>query len=594
MDYIVRLENVTFTYLHRKTPVLKDINLEIRPGEFVSLIGPLGAGKSTLLYTMNGVIPHHFPGKLEGKVLVEGLNTKEHTIVDLAKHVGLVVEDPQIQIFNITVEDDVAFGPINLNLPEDEITERVEYALDVLRLKELRDRHPRELSGGQQQRVALAGALAMRPKLIALDEPISMLDPIGKNEVLSAIRELNRKYGIACIISESGSDIEQVIELSTRVLVMDNGKIILDSDVHEALKDELLQELGVGLPQVSYLFLALKKKYNLDVRTPATVEEAVEALVDLIEKRKLKIKKEAIEAFAKYTSSGDKEVGKEGESKSSGKPERKPILIASNIWFTYPGGVTAVKGVSLKLYEGELVALIGQNGSGKSTLALTLAGAYTPTNHDSVILVNGEDIKKMPLHKRIRYVNYVFQNPDNQLFSARVWDEIIFALKMVGEKPEVIKKIGKEAIEIFGLSDIKNRQIVDLTKDKKTLVAIASVYVLQPKVMIIDEPTGGLDRKSATQLMRHLVEMKNRGHSVVIITHDMRLVHEFADRVIVMHEGKILLDGKPGDVFSQFDVLRRAFIVPPQISRVAAALKDYGVPPTIYKVEEMLKLLEGG
>ena len=165
---------------------------------------------------------------------------------------------------------------------------------------------------------------------------------------------------------------------------------------------------------------------------------------------------------------------------------------------------------------------------------------------------------------------------------------------MVGEKPEVIKKIGKEVIEIFGLSDIKNRQIVDLTKDKKTLVAIASVYVLQPKVMIIDEPTGGLDRKSATQLMRHLVEMKNRGHSVVIITHDMRLVYEFADRVIVMHEGKILLDGKPGDVFSQFDVLKRAFIVPPQISRVAAALKDYGVPPTIYKVEEMLELLEGG
>ncbi|MGQ4833664.1 MAG: ABC transporter ATP-binding protein [Candidatus Asgardarchaeia archaeon] len=586
MNPIIKLENVSFTYLHRKNPVLKNVSLEINPGEFVSLIGPLGAGKSTLLYTLNGVIPHHFPGKLEGKVLVDGLDTRKHSIVDLARHVGLVVEDPQIQIFNITVEDDVAFGPINLNLPEEEIGERVEYALEVLRLKELRKRHPRELSGGQQQRVALAGVLAMRPKLIALDEPISMLDPIGKSEVLAAIKELNQKYGIACLISESGSDIEQVIELATRVVVINDGQIILDSEVHEALKDELLQELGVGLPQVVKLFLKIKQKYNLDIKVPAKVDEAIELLRKLITEGKLKIKKELSEDTVKNANESSK------STKNQGKPNKEPVLIASNLWYTYPGGVTALKGVSLKLYPGELTALIGQNGSGKSTLALTLAGAYMPTNHDSLIMVNGINIRKMPLQQRIKYVNYVFQNPDNQLFSARVWDEISFALKMIGESADVIKKRTEEALKIFGLENIRKRQIVDLTKDKKTLVAIASVYVLKPKVMIIDEPTGGLDRKSATALMQHLVEMKKQGNSVVIITHDMRLVYEFADRVIVMHDGKILLDGKPGSVFSQFEILKKAFIVPPQISRVAAALHEFGVPPTVYRVDELFNYFE--
>ena len=587
METIIDVKNVTFTYLHRRNPALKNINFQIKEGEFISLIGPLGAGKSTLLYALNGVVPNHFTGKLEGDVLVKGKNTREHKIVDLANDVTLVVEDPQIQIFNLTVEDDVAFGPINLKLPADEIEKRVNYALKALRLDELRKSHPRELSGGQQQRVALAGALAMRPSLIALDEPISMLDPIGKREVLDAISDLNKKYGIACIISESGSDIESVINMSTRVLVMDKSELILDGDVHEALKDDLFDRLGVGLPQVANLFLKMRQKFNLDISTPATIDEAIDVLQRLIDEKKIKIKKE----LAELQSLNNK--GQKLNVKNLHKG-REPILVASNVWYQYPNGTVALKGVGLKLYPGELVAFIGQNGSGKSTLALTLAGAMKPTNNDSLIMIGGQEISKIPHNKRITLINYVFQNPDNQLFSSKVLEEISFALKMIGKTKKDINEATKQVMEELGLTGIENKLIINLTKDLKTLVALASVYVLKPKILLVDEPTGGLDRKTASKLMEVFVRLKKAGNSIAIITHDMRLVYEFADRVIVLHNGRILLDGPTGSVFANHEILRRAFIVPPQMSRLAAAFSKYGISPTTYLVDEMLKYMEGG
>ena len=588
METIIDVKNVTFTYLHRKNPALRNISFQIKQGEFVSLIGPLGAGKSTLLYALNGVVPNHFPGRLDGDVFVKGKNTRKHSIVELANDVALVVEDPQVQIFNLTVEDDVAFGPINLKVPAEEIDERVNYALKALRLEELRKRHPREFSGGQQQRVALAGALAMRPSLIALDEPISMLDPIGKREVLDAISALNKKYGIACIISESGSDIESVINMSTRVLVMDNGELILDGEVHEALKDDLLDRLGVGLPQVASLFLRMKQKFNLDVSTPSTIDEAVEALQKLVDEKKVKIKKE----LANIQNSNNQNNSLPNVKNMH--KDKKPILVASNIWYQYPNGTVALKGVGLKLYPGELVAFIGQNGSGKSTLALTLAGAMKPMNNDSLITIEGQEISRIPHNKRITMINYVFQNPDNQLFSSRVLEEISFALKMIGKSKKDVDEIAKQVMEELGLTGIENRLIINLTKDLKTLVALASVYVLKPKILIVDEPTGGLDRKTASKLMEVFVRLKNAGNSIVIITHDMRLVYEFADRVVVLHNGRILLDGPTGSVFANHEILRRAFIVPPQISRLAAAFKKYGIQPTTYLVDEMLNYMERG
>lgn len=584
MSVIVELKDVTFTYMHSNVPALKNINLKIREGEFIAVIGPLGAGKTTLLRLLNGLIPRLFPGKLEGEISVCGLDPREYEIAEMAKYVGLVLDDPSKQIFNLTVEDDVAFGPINKGLPIDEVIKRTRYAIDVLRLKGLERRHPKELSGGQQQRLALAGVLALRPKIIALDEPISMLDPIGKYEVLEAIKELNRKYGVACIITESGADLEEVISLATRVIVMDKGKILLDDKPAKILESNLLEELGVGMPQVAELFIKLSRKFGIKLPIPVSVEEAVEYLLKYIKDGKITLKK-----TEKKTK---KKVVKNTSMTEEKKHTKNPVLTAINIWYTYPNGVTALKGVSLQLYEGEMVGLIGQNGSGKTTLALNLVGALKPTNPDAKIIIYGKDIREMDDIERIQLINYVFQNPDNQLFSTKVLDEIMFALKMIGMSEKEIERRINEAIDILGLREHINKHIIDLTKDLKTLTALASIYVLKPKILIVDEPTGGLDRKSSHKLMRTLVSLKNKGHTIVIITHDMRLVYEYCDRVIVMRDGEILLDGTPRQVFSKIEILRQTFIKPPQIMELTHDLSKYGFSLNAYTVDEVLELLE--
>lgn len=580
-DVIIEVNNLSFIYLHRKNPVIKNINLKIREGEFIAIIGPLGAGKTTLLRSFNGVIPYYFPGKLQGDVIVNRtMNTRKNDILKLSRYVGMVLDDPSTQIFNLTVEDDVAFGPINIGLPFDEIERRTKYAIDILRLNGLEKKHPKELSGGQQQRVALAGALAMRPQLIVLDEPISMLDPIGKREVLESIKELNRKYNIACVIAESGSDLEEVITLTNRAIIMNDGQILFDGSPSDALATGYLEELGIGVPQVAELFKKISVRLGEKLRIPVSIEEAADAIRTLIKQGKIQINKEKVTEHIELFK--EELVAKEYK-------EQEPIVIADKIWFTYPNGTVALKGINLMINKGELVAFIGQNGSGKSTLALNLAGALKPTNNDATIIVDGIDVVRTDTTKLITHINYVFQNPDVQLFSKNVYEEIIFALRMKGYSPSKIKERAQEVIDMLGITFTK-KQIFDLTKDVKTLVALASVLVLKPSVLIVDEPTSGLDRKSSIALMEIFKELRNRGHTIVIITHDMKLVYENCDRVVVMNDGQILLDGTPRQVFSQVDILKSAYIKPPQITQLAYALTEYGIPTTVYMVDEFLNL----
>lgn len=586
MSTLVKLENVYFTYLHNKEPSLQNINLEIKEGELVALMGPLGAGKTTLLRLISGVIPQFFPGILKGSISVCGLDPREHDATELVECVGLVLDDPSRQIYNLTVEDDIAFGPMNMGLTVSEISDRVSHAMRVLRLTGLEKRHPKELSGGQQQRVALAGVLALKPRIIALDEPMSMLDPIGKYEVLEAIRELN-KQGIACLIAESGSTLEEVLSLATRVIVMDKGRIIFDGDPHRVAETGILEELGVGLPQITELFIEFSKISNDKLPLPISIEETLDHMVRFIKENRIKVRGNNVR---------DKEYGRRSLEDKANKEasSRKVVLEATNIWYTYPNGVTALKGISLQLHENELVGLIGQNGSGKSTLALVLAGALKPANKDAKIIVNGKDVNKMDLLERIRLINYVFQNPDNQLFSAIVHDEIAFALKMLGYNFDDIKKTTEEIINQLGLENYVKELVINLTRDLKTLTAIASVLVLKPKILIIDEPTGGLDRKGSKKLMDILKSLARRGHTIVIITHDMRNVYEYCDRVIVMHDGRILLDGTPKKVFSKVDILKRTYIRPPQIAELVYYLNSlgYDIPSDIYLVSEMINAIE--
>jgi energy-coupling factor transporter ATP-binding protein EcfA2 len=573
---LIEFRDVTFTHLHKKNPALNDINLAIDEKEFIALLGPLGAGKSTLLYSLNGVVPHLLPGHLKGDILVDGKNTKDHDVAELVTSVGLVIDDPTVQVFNLTVIDDVEFGPLNVGVALEEIPARSEYSLSASRLKGLETRHPKELSGGQQQALSLAGVLAMRPKVLGLDEPISMLDPIGKNMMLQAVRDINEKFEATCIIAESGADLEDVMNLVDRVIVMDEGRILAQGDPRVAVKDGLLEKVGVGMPQVSLLFRELKKKVP-GIEIPARFDDAIALLSGYLDKGVIKVRKH-----------------RAVKGPSTDVAKAKPYVNVENLTFIYPGGVKALDNVNFQLRQGEFTGIIGQNGSGKSTLAQCIVGVYKPSNPDAEIRVDDVDVVRSSIKEIVTKVNYVFQNPDCMLFSKDVNEEVGFGLRMLEYPKEKINDIVDETLRLLGLQEHKGTLINDLPRYLRTLVGLASVLVLRPNILIIDEPTNGLDRRESLRLLNYLRELQGKGLTFAIITHDMKLVSEFCDRVVVMNEGRILLDGKPAEVFSSQNQLRQASLKPPQIAQLAQAVESYGLSAATLSVDDFMDQLEAG
>lgn len=573
---LIEFRDVTFTHLHKKNPALNGINLTIDEKEFVALLGPLGAGKSTLLYSLNGVVPHLLPGHLKGDILVDGKNTKDHDVAELVTTVGLVIDDPTVQVFNLTVIDDVEFGPLNVGVSLEEIPARSEYSLSASRLKGLETRHPKELSGGQQQALSLAGVLAMRPKVLGLDEPISMLDPIGKNMMLQAVRDINEKFGATCIIAESGADLEDVMNLVDRVIVMDEGRILAQGDPRVAVDDGLLEKVGVGMPQVSLLFRELKKKVP-DIEIPARLDDAISLLSSCLDKGIIKVRK-----------------SRATKAQSADMAKSEPYVDVKNLTFIYPGAVKALDDVSFQLRQGELTGIIGQNGSGKSTLAQCVVGVYKPSSPDAKIRVDDVDVVKSSIKEIVTKVNYVFQNPDYMLFSKDVNEEVSFGLRMLEYPKEKINDIVDETLKLLGLKEYKETLINDLPRYLRTLVGLASVLVLRPNILIIDEPTNGLDRRESLRLLKYLRELQGKGLTFAIITHDMKLVSEFCDRVVVMNEGRILLDGKPAEVFSSQDQLREASLKPPQIAQLAQALASHGLSAATLSIDGFMEQLDVG
>jgi len=533
---VVEVENLKLTYDGVRR-VLDDVSFEISKGEFVVILGKLGSGKTSLLRVLSGLIPHIYHGKVEGKVSVCGKNIVEIGAEGLVGCVGLVIDDPSKQIFNLTVEDDVAFGPLNMGLSEEEVLERTRAAIEALGLVGLEKRNPKELSGGQQQRVALAGVFALRPKLLLLDEPISMLDPIGKMEVLRSLRKLNRDYGVSCIISESGNDLEEIVEIASRIIVLDKGKIIADGGPEDVLSKNIIEKLDFEEPFRIKLFSRIRKmSMNLeDIVKNTSISD------DL--------------SLSETTMYGKKEV-----------------LNVENVEYAYPNGVLALKDISLNVYEGEMLGIIGQNGSGKTTLALVMAGVLVPQK--GKVHVFGRSITEYSLKERIRLVNYVFQNPDNQLFSETVEEEVAFALKMLKYPPNIISQKVTEALRVFGLEKYRKKPISELTKDIKALTSIASVYVLEPKILIVDEPTNGLDFPSTLRIMRILKELTLKGKSVIVISHNMKLIHRFCDRLVVIHNGQVFQQGIPNEVFKNVSVLKKISIKPPPIFEIAYELSE--------------------
>jgi len=573
----IEFKDFSFRYIHQKGQALEGITLDIEGGSVIGILGPAGAGKSTWVKALNGLVPSVDVGYQDGDVIVEGLNTREHEVNEMAHHVSVVLQNPEVQIFMTRVRDDIAFGPANLGVPREQVFDRVQKALEDTELESMADRNPNELSGGEQQALAIAGALAMQPSIMAFDEPISMLDPLGKEHVMKVIRRLTEVRNTTSITTESGADIESIAEVVDELLLFDEGKFILRGTPSEVLASDEVEKAGVGRPQVTDLILTLNHRGHQFDSIPITLEGAYQVVRDKL----LSLGIAKIERPPDYPLKKDIEFG-------------DTILSVENLHHWYNEKVHALKGVSFNIQEGHILGIIGQNGSGKTTLARHLVGLLKPTNDDAKLIVKGQNIVDMKIDKIIKMVNYVFQNPDDQLFAETIWDEVEFAPKMMELDEEETKKLTEEALEVFDLTKFRKRYVLGLDEDLKTYLAITSILPLKPEIIFIDEPTTGLDTRGEAKMMESLNHLRDeQGKTIIIITHNMKTIGNYCDRVLVMSNGELTMDGPTREIFTQNAKLLEADILPPQITRLGQLLADeFQCPRDILTVQEFVATLD--
>lgn len=553
-------------------PILRGVSFEVGRGESVVLLGRVGSGKTTLCMALNGLVPHVTGGVFRGDVRVLGLNTKEHAVADMARGVGLVFQDPESQLVQMRVEDEIAFGLENLGVDPAEMAERVTWALAAVGLSEYRERSPLLLSGGEKQRVAIAAMLAMQPRVLVLDEPTASLDPAGKIAVFKVLQELRQRHDITIFMATQ--ELERIARFADRVLVLHDGRIALDGPPAEVLAHVAkLQEMGVGVPQVIELGHILSKRTH---RRYHFVNNA-EAYTELRKRaRKYKMRKKARRPEVR-------------NANVLSVPRVDPLGEAHQITFehvsyTYDDGHVALRDVNLVVHPGDFVALLGPNGAGKTTLARHFNGLAQPT--EGRVRVEHQDTHTTSVAKLARLVGYVFQNPDHQIFSPTVEEEIAFGPRMQELPPAIVAHRVAEALDRFRLSPYAGTPPALLGFGQRRQVALAAIIAMQPKVLILDEPTGGLDWRSQQELMSVLTAFNALGHTVVLITHDMRLVAEYTARSVVLSGGQVLFDGPTRELFRRGDVLAQAQLALPAVTRLARRLRAAGMPPDVLTCSE--------
>jgi energy-coupling factor transport system ATP-binding protein len=558
MGVAVSIEDLTFTYQGGERPALQNIRGQIADGAFIIVMGHGGAGKSTLCCALNALVPRFFRGEYQGRVLVKGKEVAQHKVAEMSYLVGLVLQDFEAQLFSTNVELEMAFGPENHCLPREEIERRIQRYLAFVGLEKLRQREPASLSGGQKQRLAIGSLLALEPKILVMDEPTTDLDPKGREEVLSVANTIREEGRMLLIVDHE----PEIAASGDQVWLMHDGRVVAQGSPVEILVDApLLESCGIKAPPTVELFDSLGWPGK-----PITVEAAVA----LIQRHNLAQRRER-----KVTAI------------PSGPAEGSPILRAEGLRYIYPTHhIEALRGIEVSVREGEFIAILGQNGSGKTTLAKHFNGLLKPAS--GRMLVRGKPTTEYSHRELARLVGYVFQNPDHQIFAKTVREEVGFGLKVLGENSNTIEKRMTDALEIVGLQGYEQRVPFTLTKGERQRVAVASVLAAQPQVIILDEPTTGLDYRHQRNTMEVLKGLNRSGHTVIVITHSMWVAAEYADRTIVLKDGSILLDGPTRAIFANEARLAEASLCPSSLLRLSNWLGTEALT-----VGEMVKELKG-
>lgn len=577
----ITLAGVSFWYRSAAVEALREVSLEVAERELLGIIGASGAGKSTLALVMSGQIPAFVEGRLEGEVLIRGRSIRGVRSADLASIVGIVYQDPESQLYGLTVEEELVVGLENRNVAPDEIRERVAWALDVVGLPpSILERSPYALSGGEKQRVVIAGVLALRPSILVLDEPTSALDPRGKTELYELLARLCRE-GVTIVIVEH--DLERLVRHADRIVLMHEGRVrAVGSPRAVVATQQALESVTIRVPQVSRLAARL----DLPGPVPLTVEEAEDQLRDNPAIRRPPV----VRAGGPGSESHGAALNARalGTRPSSGVDRsRRCVVELDGVHHRYDDGTEALRGVSLQIDSGEFVALLGPNGSGKTTLARHLNGLLRPTS--GRVLVDGRDTRAHTTAELARSVGYLSQNPNHQLIERTVEAEIAVAPRALGLPPGEVRRRVDEAIELLGLEPYRSEHPLLTTLDVKQRVAIASLVALDPAILVLDEPTTALDAAERTRVLELAKRLHERGRGIVLLTHEMDLVAEYCSRAIVLSGGQVRFDGPPVELFGDRDALADASLEPPQVAVLASRL---GVSPPWLNVDQAADALQ--
>jgi len=539
---ILQFEKVSYRYPGADAWAIHDLDLTIRPDESVLVAGASGSGKSTFCRASIGLVPHFHQGQLTGRVLLDGLDTRQHPVYQLFRHAGLVFQNPDAQLFNHTVEAELAYGLESLGLSPIDIEERLAWAQELLGLSSLTKRVPHTLSGGEKQRVALGAILALRPSVLLLDEPFTHLDPKGAEQLRNTLRTI-RSEGIAMIIVEHR--LHEIITDVDRLIVLHQGEKRSDGSPHQVLSGDI-STYGLNLPPLVRLFRALGWG-----KTPFTVEEA------LGEIRSNHLSPNVVLDFQEKNSSLAR----------SHPSILCPVVEAEDLWFGYKGN-SVLRGVHLNLDRGECVALIGPNGAGKTTLVKHLNGLLKPDRGSLRIL--GYDTRRTSVSKLARHVGFAWQNPNDQLFRTTVREEVLTG-------PRVLQAYDpgwcNRLFERLGLGPLLDRSPFSLSEGQKKRVSFAAALAPQPELIIFDEPTAGQDEPFRRELAELIHELQREGRTVVLVTHDLEFAAQHASRWLILAEGQIIADGSPDAVMANPTAMAKAGLRPTQRFQLIQALK---------------------
>ena len=533
-EVIISFEDFGFQYTAQAEPTLYDINLTIRKGEKVLIAGPSGCGKSTLAHCINGLVPASYPGKSTGKLTVGGKDALKLGLFGLSKIVGTVLQDSDGQFIGLTVAEDIAFALENDCVPTEQMRQEVEKIARLVDVSRVLHHAPHEISGGQKQRVGLGGVMVGPIDVLLFDEPLANLDPATGKQAIALIDDIQKRTGCAVIIIEHR--VEDVLYRPVdRIVVMGDGRIEYDGDPDSLLCSDLLPRKGIREP----LYVTALKYAGVTL-TPDMHPSYLPRLT-LSEDQKQQV----VSWF-------------ETQPQAVSQPMTEALLRVQDLDFTYEGGHHALCGISATIHKGEMLSIVGTNGAGKSTFSKVICGFEMPES--GILEWKGENLRNLSIKERADHIGYVMQNPNQMISKVKIFDEVALGLRNRGVSEEEIRPRVEETLKICGLYPFRNWPVSALSYGQKKRVTIASILVLNPEMILLDEPTAGQDLKHYTEIMDFLSQLNRQGVTVVLITHDMHLMLEYTPRAIVFHGGRVIADASAAQVLNSPEIVETAHL----------------------------------